>query len=201
MKLTSFAVIALLLISITSDSQTIKTKSIYAKQKTFEIGGDIMINSIEYTFEESNYSMYNGSHTTTNIIIDGTVGMFVIDGLKLALEPAIQLSYSEGSSWNQSKIYFSPEYILNMKSNVYPYLGGSAGYTSQSYSGSSSATHGGFSWGLKGGIKINAFGNALINVGISYFREKYDYSDSFSGDVKNHYNILALKAGLSIFFK
>lgn len=202
MKITSFAVIALLLVTVTSNSQTIKQKSIYAKQMTYEIGGDIMINSTEYKYDQSTISMYNSSSTTTNLIIDGNAGIFVVDGLKLGVETAIQLSYPEkGSSFTLLKIYFAPEYILNVKSNIYPYLGGAVGVLSLSSSQSYYPTHGGFSWGLKGGVKINAFGNALINVGISYYHETYDYTDNHYGDVKQSNNILALKAGLSIFFR
>jgi hypothetical protein len=202
MKITSFAVIALLLIAVTSNSQTIKQKSIYAKQMTFEIGGDIMLNSTEYNYEQILNSSFNSSSTITDLIIDGTAGIFVVDGLKLSVEPAIQLSYPDrGSSFAFLKIYFAPEYIVNVKSNIYPYLGGALGYSSLSSSQSNYPTRGGFSWGLKGGIKINAFGNALINIGLTYYRETYDYSDSYSGDVKDHHNILGFKAGLSLFFR
>lgn len=202
MKITSFAVAAILLLSATfSDAQTIKSKSIYAKQKTFEIGGDFMFNSTEYFRSQTSISSVSNSSTTTNLIINGAAGIFVIDNLKLSIEPAIQLSYFEGDSWRQLKIYFSPEYYFNMKGIVYPYLGGAAGYSSESFSGSNSPSRGGFSWGLKGGIKVNAFGNALINAGVSYYRETYDYSDIYLGDVKQHYNILGFKVGISIFFR
>jgi hypothetical protein len=201
LKITSFAVIALLLARFTSDAQTIKPKSTYAKQTTYEIGGDIMLNSTEYKRDQTSITDETSS-TTTNFIIDGTFGYFVIDHLKLAAEPVIQISFYSGSSYSRRlKLYFTPEYVFDLKSQVFPYLGCSAGYTSESYSSGENPTHGGFSWGLKGGVRVNAFGNALINIGISYYQETYNYNDSYLGDVKQHYNILGVKAGLSVFFR
>jgi opacity protein-like surface antigen len=201
MKITSFAVIIFILTSLTLDAQTIKPKRIYAKQKTFEIGGDIFLTSTQYTREERGMTT-SDDNSTLAFVINASAGLFVIDGLKLAVEPAIGIiSYNNSTSTNL-KLYFTPEYVFDMKNEVYPYIGGSIGYTSSSYSNSSSSspTQSGFSWGGKGGIKINAFGNALINVGISYYRETYNYTASF-GDVKQHYNILGVKAGLSVFFR
>lgn len=198
MKITSFAVIALLLIAATLNSQTIKPKSIYAKQKTIEIGGDIMLYSSEYVYERSIYSN-GGSSTVAVFQIDGSFGYFVIDHLKFSIEPAITYSTYKNNSSSNLKLYITPEYVFTTKTPVYPFIGCSAGYTSNSYSDSRS--DGGFSWGAKGGAKINAFGNALINVGVSYYRETYNYNDSYAGELKRYYNIIGIDAGLSIFFR
>jgi hypothetical protein len=196
MKITSFALTALFLVGIASHSQTIKPKITFAKQSTYEIGGDIMMYSSEYVYENTIYTL-GGSTTITTFQLNGSFGYFVMDHLKLSVEPAISHSvYGDNSSTNL-KLYFSPEYVFITKSEVFPFIGGSVGYTSSSYAHSNA--QGGFSWGFKGGIKVNALGNALINMGFSYYRETYNYTASY-GDVKQHYNIFGIKAGLSVFF-
>jgi hypothetical protein len=202
MKITSFAIIALLLIAVTSNSQTIKQKSVYAKQMTFEIGGDIFVNSTNYTREKTKYNS-SINETQQNYIIDVNAGIFVVNGLKLSIEPAIEISSYNDYTMTHLKLYFTPEYVFNLKSVVYPYIGGSVGYTSANYSSplSSSPSQGGFSWGAKGGMKVNAFGNALINVCVLYYQETYNYTDSYEGDVKMHNNIFGVKAGFSVFFR
>jgi hypothetical protein len=196
MKITSFALTALLLIINTSYSQTAKPKISFAKQSTYEISGDISLYSNEYVYGETIYSQ-GGSSTLTTFQLNASFGYFILDHLKLSIEPAVSYSVYEDNSSTDLKIYFSPEYVFITKSEVYPFIGASAGYTSSSYTHSNA--HGGFSWGFKGGIKVNAWGNALINVGFTYYRETYNYTASF-GDVKQHYNILGVRAGLSVFF-
>lgn len=200
MKSTLLAIVILLLISLTSSSQTIKPKSIYAKQKTFEIGGDIFLTSTKYSREETGHSSSSGSQV--DFVINGSAGLFVIDGLKLGIEPAIQISSYDDDTWTRLKLYFSPEYVFNTKSNVYPYLGGSVGYTSSAFSSSigSSTTQSGLSWGGKTGLKINILGNALLNAGFSFYRETYNYTPSY-GEVKQHYDVFGFKLGLSVFFR
>jgi len=200
MRTTAIAIITILIFSFTTEAQSIKPKSIYAKKMTFEVGGDIFFTSTTYSREENGMST-SSSDPELLFIIDGNAGLFAVDGLKLAVEPAIELrSYGSNSTWTKFKLYFSPEYIFDTKNNVYPYLGGSVGYTSSSYSSSNNSPYGGFSWGAKGGVKVNPFGNALINVGFSYYRETYNYTASY-GDVKQHYNIMGIKAGFSVFFR
>jgi len=198
MKITSFAVIALLLIAVTSDSQTIKQESIYAKQKTFEIGGDLFFSSTQYTREYSMTPSSSSDYTVRDYVINASAGIFVIDGLKLAVEPAFEVMSYENSSSSGLKLYLTPEYVFNMNSEVYPFIGGSVGYTSIS---STARTENGFSWGVKGGIKINALGNVLVNLGISYYQETYDYNEVYYGDVRQHNNVLGFKGGLSLFFR
>jgi opacity protein-like surface antigen len=130
-------------------------------------------------------------------IINASAGIFVADGLKLAVEPAFEIRSYDNSSSSEFKLYLTPEYVFNLNSEIYPFIGGSVGYTSLS----SGSAENGFSWGVKGGIKINPLGNVLINVGISYYQETYNYTDGYLGDVTQHYNILGLKGGLSLFFR
>jgi hypothetical protein len=188
------------MITVTTSSQTIKPKSIYAKQKTFEIGGDIFLTSTKYTREETGHS--SSDHSQVDFIINGSAGLFVIDGLKLSVEPAIQITAYEDDTWTHLKLYFTPEYVFNTKSNIYPYLGGSVGYTSSaySYSAGSSQNQSGLSWGGKAGLKINVLGNALLNAGFSFYRETYNYTPSY-GDVKQHYDVFGFKLGFSVFFR
>jgi hypothetical protein len=189
------------MITIPSSSQTIKPKSIYAKQKTFEIGGDIFLTSTEYKSEAS-YPMYTSSdETVLYFAVNVSAGVFVINGLKLGVEPVIAFQSYDNGNQTSLKLYFTPEYIFDLKTNVYPFIGGSVGYTSTSFSNSyNSSTESGFSWGAKGGLKVNAFGNSLINLGISYYSEAYNYNNTY-GEVKRQNNILGFKGGLSLFFR
>lgn len=195
MKITSFAVIALLL-TVTSNSQTIKQKSIYAKQMTYEIGGDLFFSSTQYTYNDGTFSH---DYTVRNYAINVSVGFFVIDGLKLAVEPTFDVTSYDNNSWSGFKLYLTPEYVFNMNNEVYPFLGGSVGYTSMSPV--NGPTESGFSWGVKGGVKINPLGNVLIDFGLSYYQETYNYSGGFSGEVKQHNNVLGFKGGISLFFR
>ena len=196
MKSTPLVIVILLLITLTSSSQTIKPKSIYAKQKTYELGGDIFITSTKYHREDPLY--ISDDHSQVDFVINGSAGLFVIDGLKLSVEPAIQISVIEDDSWTRLKLYFTPEYVFDVKSNVYPYLGGSVGYTSSAYGNNSNQS--GLSWGGKAGLKINILGNALLNAGFSFYRETYNYTPSY-GEVKQHYDIFGFKLGFSVFFR
>ncbi len=203
MKTTVMAVITLLIISLTSQAQNIKPKSIYAKRLTFEIGGEVFFTSTSYKYEQSSITQSSSSVTITHFAVNAGAGIFVIDGLKLGIEPAIEIEDYDGEdTWTRVKLYFTPEYVFNSGSNHYFYAGGSAGYT---FSSSSTAVGngpdmGGFSYGVKAGWKVNAFGNALINLGAKYYRETYNYTSS-TGDVKQHYNVFGVTAGLSVFFK
>jgi hypothetical protein len=199
MKTTAFAVITLLILSFTFQAQSLKPRTIYAKKSTFEIGGEIFLSSTTRTTEAT--PMYQGSsYSATDFVINGSGGIFVIDGLKLSIDPAIHVRYYGSSTSTLLKLYFTPEYVFDVKSNIYPYLGVSAGFVHSGYSSSSSDETGSFSWGAKGGLKINAFGNALINAGFTYFRETYKYSSIYY-EVKEHHDILGFRMGFSVFFK
>lgn len=202
MRTTAFAVITLLILSVTSEAQNIKPKSIYTKQMTFEIGGDIFFTSENFKTEINGIEQEDAD-TRTTFAINVNGGVFVIDGLKLGIEPAIEfIDYGHDNNSTWLKLYFTPEYVFNTKTIFYPYIGGSVGYTSLAFSTpvSSNPTRSGFSWGVKGGGKINALGNALINIGISYYSEKYNYTSGIN-EVKHQWNTLGVKLGLSIFFR
>jgi hypothetical protein len=203
MKTTTFAVITLLILSFTSEAQNIKPKSIYAKRMTFELGGDMFFTSTSYNIPQSTITQTSSSATITIFSVNAGAGIFVIDGLKLGIEPVIEIEDYEGENkWTKIKVYFTPEYVFNAGSDFYFYTGASAGYTFSSGTGfvGSGPDMGGFSYGVKAGWKINPFGNCLFNFGAKYYRETYDYKIS-SGDVKQSYNIFGVTGGLSVFFK
>jgi outer membrane protein len=206
MKTTAIAVITLLILSFTAEAQNLRTKDskpFYTKQGTFEIGGDIFFTSTTYITERGGTYPYSTDGTVTNFSINGSAGVFAVNGLKLSIEPVLEIeSYDSDNSRTWFKIYFTPEYVFNTKTIFYPYFGGSLGYTSLAFSNSIgySNTQSGLSYGLKGGWKINAFGNCLFNFGAKYYRETYNYSDTYS-DVKQHHNLFGVTAGVSVFFK
>jgi opacity protein-like surface antigen len=199
MKTTAIAAITLLILSFTFHAQSLKPRTIYAKKSTFELGGEIFLSSTTYT-RDGTLMNPGYSYSITDFAINGSGGIFVIDGLKLSIDPVINIRYFKNSTSTLLKLYFTPEYVFDVKSNIYPYLGASAGFVHTGYSGSGSDDNGAFSWGVKGGLKINAFGNALINAGFSYYRENYKYSSSYYED-KEHHDIFGFRMGFSVFFK
>jgi hypothetical protein len=79
MKTTSIAVITLLILSFTSEAQNVKLKSIYAKQRTFEIGGDIFFTSTSYKIEQA--TIYQTSSSATITIFSVTpMGILLLMG-------------------------------------------------------------------------------------------------------------------------
>jgi len=213
MKPLTLVILSLLFITLTANAQNIikKTPKLkYTKQLTVEAGGEIFVTSTTSHREENGIEEPNDWNETIFTLKAGA-GIFVIDGLKLGVEPAVTIhSYDGDYRWTQLKLYFTPEYVFYTKSILYPYIGGSIGYTLAKYSGggiTSTNNQDGFSWGAKGGMKINAFGNSLLNFGLSFYSENYNYVYEYSGfnytqsvDIKQRYDVFGMTLGWSVFF-
>ena len=203
MKPLTLVILSLLFITFTANAQNIikKTPKLkYTKQLTVEVGGEIFLSSTNGTRTE--FGNERGYGTETFFTLKAGAGIFVINGLKLGIEPAVSIHfYDSDNRWTQLKLYFTPEYVLNTKTIVFPYLGASIGYTSSNYSYSvgSSPNMDGIGYGAKAGLRVNLFGNSLLNFGFAYNRENYNYTASY-GDVKQRYDVFGMTLGWSVFF-
>jgi hypothetical protein len=207
MKSIIFAVTSMFFISLTSYTQNNvqKTDKIkYTRPFTVELGGDLSFSNTTIRLYET--GTYNNAYfyTQNNFSIDATAGIFMVQGLKLGIEPGITISGFSGGSGTttQLKLYFTTEYVLNTNSIAYPYLGVAIGYSARIYTGSS-PTQNGISYGGRAGIKMNFFGNSLLNIGYTYFRENYNYKregQGFHQVYKQGWDIGAFSTGWTVFF-
>jgi hypothetical protein len=209
MRSLTLAIASLLFITFTGNAQNIKKtpKVKYTKPFTVELGGDILYSNTSYHYESTG-GTYNESYDYTDNLfsVDANAGIFVINGLKLGIEPTITVTiYSGGNTSTQLGLYFVPEYVFNTKSIVYPYIGGSIGYTYKKHYNDIgiSPTADGLSYGAKAGLKVNFFGNSLLNFGFTFYSENYNstYNTIYTTyDNKTRYDRVALTLGWSVFF-
>jgi hypothetical protein len=201
-SLLSLMLISFLFFSFDTNAQNITHK--YAKQDIYEFGGEIFFTSTTNDYTYSGYgNVYASNSTTTDFAINANAGYFVINGLKLGIEPGIEvIHYWTTQTW--LRLYFTPEYVFDTKTSLYPYIAGAVGYTSVNPYYNQTAN--GFSWGVKGGLKVNIAGNSLLNIGIRYYEEQYNATYESSSvppstiDNKNKIKLLGLSAGWSVFF-
>ena len=208
MKTTLLSITMTIILFFACDTYAQNVKHKYSSKGTWEFGGDIFFTSTttDFTDDYPGHQL-NETYTETDFAINGEAGYFIIDGLKLGVEPGIE-NVSSGSmiSYTQLRLYFTPEYVIKTKSILYPYFGGAVGYTALSQEGASSSQTG-FSWGAKLGLKINVAGNSLLDIGFRYYEEQYNatfqdhsYNPPVSYDVKNKIKPLGLSLGWSVFF-
>ncbi len=169
--------------------QAAPAKGNFAKKGVIELGG-----SLGYSSQTSVYGSQTGS-TTSTIQLSPYFGYFLSDGFELGVDPFSILSMSSGgSSITQIMFLVAPSYNFTTNGSVYPFVEALLGYTSISGGGE---TGGGFSWGLKGGIKINVTGNGLLNFGLQY--AQYTYTPSGASE-RYGFNTISLSGGFTIFF-
>ena len=133
----------------------------FASKGKFEAGGNV-------AFESSTLVVRGTSgNTTTTFMLSPFVGYFIIDGFELGFDPFSFTSVSTGgSSRTETRILLAPAYNFKTSGIVYPFGELLLGYTSvaDGFSGS------GFTWGLRGGVKLNVTGNGLLNLGLQYLQ-------------------------------
>jgi len=201
LSLQAIALISLLFIANNTNAQS--TKHIYTGKGAWELGGELFFTSFDNEHSRLGNEFTSGSSNSyTNFALDADAGYFVINGLKLGADLGFEADDVWGHTQNRIKVYFTPEYVMNTKSIIYPYIAASAGYTLFSVSSSS---YDGFSWGAKGGVKLNIAGNSLLNIGLTYYEEQYNSTQQtfFTPETvitKDKYKQLGVTLGWSVFF-
>lgn len=186
-------VVGLMLVFLVSQvaAQTGSTsEKVYADKGVVELGGSLGFSS--YT----NVSAGQTSSTTyTNFSLTPSVGYFVTDGLELGLDPfSLSVSSQTGASSSQTEIHIlgAVAYAAKTQGPVYPFVEGVAGFSSYS-SGGSAAT--GFTWGVRGGVKVAVVSHVLIMAGVQYMQVTEDPTGATS---RYGYNEFLVGAGFSV---
>ncbi len=128
------------------------------------------------------------------------VGYFVTDNVQLGFNPfGIQHYWSSGTGNTLYTIFFVPAYNFTTGGNAYPFVEAQLGYTAQTNSGPYSyPTRDGFSWGLRGGVKISVGGGGLLNLGVQYQELAFNLPGDQS---RSGSNSLMVSAGFTFWFQ
>lgn len=139
----------------------------FGKAGTTEIAGGISFASIT--------PVSNGEtgDATTLLSFGPEIGYFVVDGFEIGFSPGMSLlpgvsviTPDQGDALTILQLFASLAYNLHSEgSQVNPFLQVPFGYTSMS---SGSTTESGFSWGVKGGIKMVATDHLLLTFYAQY---------------------------------
>ena len=163
----------------------------FAQKGQTEIGGAVSYSSIT--------AVANGtaaSDATTILELAPTVSYFVSDNFSIGLVPSYASIKSGGTTTSLLGLFAAPGYTFG-KGEVYPFVRGELGYTSQSSSASGSATLSGLSYGVTGGVKVLVGGkNGLLNIGLTY---KMITLNPSGADKRNGFNYFGLTLGFSVF--
>jgi hypothetical protein len=153
--------IAMVLIGIIFSMPTAAQDKNFGKAGITEIAGGISFASIT--------PVTNGKteDATTLLSLAPEISYFVTDGLEIGFSPGVSLlpgvsviTPSKGDATTILQLFAYPAYNFHSDgSQVNPFLSVPFGYTSAS---SGSNTQSGFSWGIKGGIKVVATSNLLL---------------------------------------
>ena len=133
----------------------------FGKAGSIEIAGGISFASIT--------PVANGEtgDALTLLSLGPEIGYFVADGFEIGFSPGVSLlpgvsviTPDQGDALTILQLFASPAYNLHLEgSTVNPFLQVPFGYTSLSSGGDSQS---GFSWGVKGGIKVVATSHLLL---------------------------------------
>lgn len=129
------------------------------------------------------------------------LGYFPIDGLELGIDPGVSLlpgisieTPSQGEATTVLQLFGFVGYNLLLEgSKVHPFLEVPFGYTSIA-SGDDSQT--GFSWGVKGGVKIEIVSHLLLGIYGQYLLITLNPENS---DDRNGFNFLSFGIGIGAF--
>jgi hypothetical protein len=166
----------------------------YAKKGVIEIAG-----SVGFTSETDVFDGKTDDNSTTSISFMPRAGYFVIDGLGLFIAPYFQSTSYDKESQSMFAAFFAPLYAFDLKSNVYPFIGGLIGYNTATLDdGNNEITLSGIGYGALGGIAVQIGKNALLNFGLQYLMLTTN-PENWEGDRIGN-NQFALEAGFSVFF-
>jgi hypothetical protein len=167
---------------------TLNNYSQFARAGVIETGGDISFSSTKTVFDGETVG------NSVNIFsFSPYFGYFITDGFELGFKPTISSISSGGGSTTTVFFFAAPAYNFVTSGNLYPYIEGLLGYTSQS----NGTTRNGLSYGLAGGLKIGVGGRALVNTSIQYVAYTLD-RDQTPG--RDGFNQLWLGAGFRVWF-
>jgi opacity protein-like surface antigen len=200
MKYRSFYLSAIILFAVMIYPTILYSQDIVQESKTFtskgvvELGGNI---SYQY---ESMISQGSESGYFNILSIMPYVGYFITDNIELGMNPiGFQRFWRSGSSTTMVTMLLSPAYNFKTDGNIYPFIEAQLGYTaeSSSFSGLSSQTYDGFSWGGRAGIKYAVASHGLLNLAMQYQQFTFKPSGSTS---RYGTNTFTLSAGFTIWF-
>jgi hypothetical protein len=172
----------------------------FAEKGVTEIGGSASFSSISEVYQGK-----TGSATTV-FSLGPRIGYFVADGFEIGFNPGISSflfpqgltvwSGAGSSSTTLLQLFVFPAYnIRNEGSKIYPFIEVPLGYTSQS-SGSGSGSSG-FSWGVRGGVKVTPVGGLLL----TFSGEYYQITLNRTGDNERAgFNYFSFGVGIGGFF-
>jgi hypothetical protein len=170
----------------------------FATAGVTEIAGSISFSSISEV-----YSGKTGDATTI-FSVGPRVGYFVADGFEIGLNPGVSswvfppglsvLSGGGSTSTILQLFAFAGYNIRNEGSKMHPFIEIPLGFTSQS---SGSYTASGFSWGVRGGIKLTPVGALLITISGEYFQITMTKSGASE---RSGFNFFAFGVGVGGFF-
>jgi hypothetical protein len=170
----SHKLLCLVLVVVACQSFMIAQESSFAAKGTTELGGTVSYSSI--TFVSRGESADNA---TTTLTIAPQVGYFVTDGLEIGFSPGISFFlFPQGFTSMGSTDTGMKSYVIQLWGTVaynfhtsgrtiFPFIEAQGGYTASDewlYGDRVS----GFSYGVKGGIKVVAVEHLLINISVQY---------------------------------
>lgn len=168
----------------------------FGKAGTTEMSGGISFSSFT--------PVSNGktSDATTLFSFGPEIGYFVADGFEIGFNPGMSIlpgvsvaTPSQGDGMTILQLFFFPAYNFRAEGGkVTPFLQVPLGYTSMS---SGKDTDSGFSWGVKGGIKVAAAGHFLVTVYGEYLLLSFTPENAKE---RSGFNFLSFGVALGGFF-
>ncbi len=143
----------------------------YATKGVLELGGTVSFSSI------ADVSNGRTGDATTLFTLAPRMAGFVADGFQIGFSPGISflptsgltvMSPPRGESTTLLQLFAFPAYVVRTPGQkYYPFIEVPVGYTRIS---SGDNAQSGFSWGLRGGIKVTPAGNFLLTVFGEYYQ-------------------------------
>ena len=172
----------------------------YALKGCVELGGSASYASLTPV----NHGVSGGSTSMLNIA--PLAGYFPVEGLEIGLSPGVStLSVPGGFSTVSTsgvdesltllQLFAFGGYNFRLReSNVIPFGEAMIGYSSQSSGGSSAS---GFSWGLRGGVKLAPVDHFLLAFSVQYLALNYTQANE---PERSGLNVLLIGISLGGFF-
>ncbi|MGE5351670.1 MAG: hypothetical protein ACM3P0_06275 [Acidobacteriota bacterium] len=156
----------------------------FASPGVVELGGGLTFQST------TNVANGNTGGTTTIFSLQPYVGYFLTDGFELGFNP---FGIQTGDGTTSLLFLLAPSYNFRTGSLAYPFIEALLGLASTS----DGETRSGFSWGLRGGVKLNIVGNSNLNLGLEYLQ----ITENPSGATSRYgYNQVAFNVGFTVWF-